>query len=276
MTPSIINNIIFPTDFSENAQNALIYALEIASHTGATLHILHSIEEPYDFAPMAEEIKTGVTSRVEQLLNEMVSEIEREDRFKEIQIQTYIQNGNVHYALMEEVQECNADLIVMGTRGRSGLKKMLFGSTTAEVVQHSEVPVLAVPMHATFSGLSHLLFVTDYHDNDLIALDYVTDLANAFDSKITIFHSALSDDLETEIKFRGFRELVRVSTDYKAIEFDQVKSIEFLEALANQLESNDFSMLVMIKYQKPVTLFENSQSVEMSFYSTIPLLVIPE
>lgn len=270
-----INNILFPTDFSDNARNALNYALEIALHSGATLHIVHSIEEPYDFAPMVEEIKKTLGHRVQKLFDEMQSEIRQNSKYKEVNIKTYMQTGRALYVILDETRSRNMDLVVMGTKGRSGMEKILLGSTTAEVIQHSKVPVLAVPRKASFSGLKQILFATDFQDGDLEALEYVAELAGLFDAKLKVFHSSVENDLRSEILFRGFRELAAETVSYPHIKFEQDKTISFFEAVADQIEKDKISMLVMIRYNKPFSLFAKKHSKEMSYYIQVPLLVLP-
>lgn len=272
---SLINNILFPTDFSDNARNALPFALEFSKRTGATLHILHSIEEPYDFAPMAEEVKKGVTRKVQRLFEEMLDEIRKEKKYADIPIHTHIQTGRALYTIPEESENLKIDMIVMGTKGRSGLEKILFGTTTAEVVQLSKVPVLAVPQKTGLDDFDQILFTTDYNDGDLVALAYIAKLAKLFQSKIKIFHAALDNDLKTDIMFRGFRELIREKIPYRNVDFDYDTTITFFEAVADQLDQNDISLLVMVRYQKPFSLLKKNYSKEMSYYTEVPLLVLP-
>lgn len=273
---SIINSILFPTDFSDNAQHALPFALKIAKKTGATIHILHSIEEPYDFAPLAQEIKEGVTNKVKKLFAELQQEINEDETYSDIPIKTHIQTGRAINAIVEADQSFDSDLIVMGTKGRTGLKKILFGSTTAEVVQESKIPVLAIPAHSDATDFSQILFNTDYHDGDLEALQYVVKLAKFFKSKIKVFHTTLESNLKTKCMFYGFRELVKESISYENIEFEHEKAITFFEGVANQIEKHNVSLVVMIRYSKPLSLIgQKKQSKDMSYYIQAPLLVLP-
>ncbi|WP_372634472.1 universal stress protein [Fodinibius sp.] len=271
-----IDHILFPTDFSDNARHALPFALKIAKRTGATVHILHTIEEPYDFAPMAEEIKKGVTGKVRKLFEELILEIEEEGSHADVPVETHIQTGRAINAILETNQPFKADLIVMGTRGRTGLKKILFGSTTAEVVQQSAIPVLAIPENARSTDFKQIIFTTDYNDGDLEALQYVVELAKRFKSKIKVFHTTLESNLKTECMFHGFRGLVKESISYEPIDFEEEKSITFFEGVANQIERYPVSLVVMIRYDKPFPLIgQKKQSRDMSYYIQAPLLVLP-
>jgi nucleotide-binding universal stress UspA family protein len=269
-----IDHILFPTDFSDSAENALTFAVEIASQTNATLHILHSIEEPYDFAPMEEEVKKNVTQKVSSLLHILEEDIRSEKKYKTLSIKTYIQTGRTAYAILDESTRHPVDLIVMGTKGRSRQGRLLLGSTTAEIIQEAEVPVLAVPEQAAFSGFDQILFATDYNDGDLKALEYVTRFADHFNSSITIFHASLEDDLKANIMFRGFRELVKEKIPFERILFEEGKNIVLFEAIADRVEKEKVSMVVMIRYKESFSFF-GSNTKEMSYYIKAPFLVLP-
>lgn len=273
---TMINNILFPTDFSLNTRQALPFALNIAKKTGATIHILHSIEEPYDFAPLAQEIKEGVTNKVKRLFAELLQEINEDEIYSDIPIKTHIQTGRAINTILEAGQSFESDLIVMGTKGRTGLEKILFGSTTAEVIQESKIPVLAIPKNAPVTGFDQILFTTDYHDGDLEALQYTVELAKLFKSRIKVFHTALESTLKTKCMFYGFKELVKESISYENIDFEEEKSITFFEGVANQIERHNISLVVMIHYNKPFSLIgQKKQSKDMSYYIQAPLLVLP-
>lgn len=268
-------HILFPTDFSDHARHTLPFAVEIARRTGSTLHLFHSIEEPYDFAPMIDEIIKGVTGRVRELFREMTDEIKADPKNRDLEIRTHIQSGRAAHSILEEAEIRNAGLIVMGNRGRTGLEKLFIGSTTAEVIRRSEIPVLAVPSHSVLSEFKQILFTTEYHDGDLEALEVVTEFAGYFDATVRIFHASLENDLKTEAMFRGFRELVVEKINYPGLEFSLDTSITLHEAVADKIEEGDLSMIVMVRYEKPFGLLRKSQSKDMSYYVQVPLMVIP-
>jgi len=270
-----IKNVLFPTDFSEDSRNALNFALEIARVNGATLHIMHSIEEPYDFAPMVENIGNSLTQRVEKLFDNIVKDIKKDNKYGKIDINMQMQNGRALYTILEETRNQDIDMIVMGAKGRTGLEKLFFGSTSAEVIQRSKVPVLTVPKEASYDGFKKIIFATDYQKGDIKALQFVTELADQFDSEIKIFHSSLENDLKTDIMFRGFKEIVNEAISYRNIDFDHDTTLSFFDAILNRMTEDKVSLLVMTRYQQSLSLFKKKQSKEMSHYTVVPLLVLP-
>ncbi len=271
-----ISHILFPTDFSDTSEKALPFALELARRNKASISMVHTIEEPYDFAPMLEDVKKQVNRKVETLFNDKLEEIAENSDYKELDIDTRIQNGRVSLAILEETKQSKADLVVMGTTGASGLEKVLFGSNASEIILQSKVPVLAVPENSGYNGLDHITFLTDYNDGDLKALQQTAELAKLFNSKITVLHIAGERNLKTEIMHRGFKEIASKQVTYKDIDYELVIQNTFIAGVADFLETHPSSLVTMVRYRKPFfTKFLNKDhSKELGFYSKIPLLVL--
>jgi nucleotide-binding universal stress UspA family protein len=270
-----MKNIIYPTDFSDTAKIALPYALELARKTGAAVHIIHAIEEPYDFAPMVQDVKKEVNRKVEVLLRDMVEDIRKEQKYQEVDIQTHIKTGRSRYAIMDEARNLPADLIVMGTKGRTGLEKIFLGSTAAELIQHTSTPVWAIPEEASYADIEQIFFATDYNEGDLEALQYVAGLAQLIEAKITVFHTSKERDLHSEALFRGFRELVNEKIAEANISFEQVQSDDFLKSINDRLNSTSNAMVAMVRYDQPLSILGKKYSKEMGYSIQRPLLIIP-
>lgn len=272
---SDIQNILFPTDFSENTENALSFALEIAATTEATLHIMHSIEEPYDFAPIVEDVKDSLSRRVKRLFEEMEKKIKKDEKYSQLKIKTCLQTGRAEFTIREETRERDIDIVVMGTKGRTGLEKFFFGSTTAEIVQHSDIPVLAVPRDADFNRFKKIFFATRYQDHDIDALQYVEDFAKLFGASIHIFHSTPEVNLKSRIMARGFKEIVNETIPSDKINFSEPVTGSFTEAVRNQMKNKEYSLLVMVRYHDSSGLFKKNETKKISYSTKIPLLVLP-
>ncbi|MCX7913478.1 MAG: universal stress protein [Thermodesulfovibrionales bacterium] len=141
-----IKRILFPTDFSEGALNALPYAVEMAKAYGAKLYLLHVI---YDIAT-ASGLHVPHTS-VDQMYSEMQQTAQKElERFGLKQreglndVEYSIKRGVPYEEILKFANENNIDLIVIATHGRKGLDRVLFGSTAERVVRNSSCPVLTI------------------------------------------------------------------------------------------------------------------------------------
>ncbi|HSH25795.1 MAG TPA: universal stress protein [Massilibacterium sp.] len=270
-----MKRILFPTDFSNTSRKALTYALEIARRNNAELILTHTIEDIYEFTPMIEDYKQRMTREVEIQLQNLIDEITIKEEYQNLDVKTQILNGRIVTTILEKADQVKADLIVMGTTGATGLKKIFFGSNATEVMLKSAIPVLAVPEGSSFDGLKHITFFTDYHDGDKKALNKITELGKLFDSEITIVHIEEEHNFTNEIMRRGFKEMVAEQISIAA-DFEFITAESFLSGVSKFLDNNPSSLLTMVRYKKPffTELFHKDHSKEMTFYSNIPLLIL--
>jgi len=141
-----IRKILLPTDFTEGALAALPYAANMAKSFGAKLYVLHVI---YDMSAasglhvphvsldaMYEELKKGSEKEIGKFGAEMLKE------FKDVE--TRVVMGVPYEEILNFARDNGIDIIIMGTHGRSGLDRVIFGSTAEKVVRNAQCPVLTV------------------------------------------------------------------------------------------------------------------------------------
>ena len=142
----MFKSILCPVDFSPHAERALGYALDLATLTGAHLTIMTAVDPFLDAASAAaghsEELMRQTQEEVQALLARIGGARGQPSEAPGIAVLT----GNAADEILAQIAECNADVVVMGTQGLEGAKRMVFGSTTERVLRESPVPVLAVPV----------------------------------------------------------------------------------------------------------------------------------
>ena len=271
------NHIFFPTDFSNNAQRALPFAAEIAERGNAKLTLFHASQDTMDMAPSFQKSRDDTIDDVSNRFEELIAELRVEDRFKDLKVSTILQSGQAVTSLLGQVEDDKPDLIVMGTKGATGDRNVLMGSVTTNVVKKSGIPVLAIPDGCSYDNFKHITFATDYKEGDWAALKQTTNFAKIFNSSIDVLHIAEKRSLDNEIRFRGFRELVKRRIDYKNIDFHIKYESDFFPGTADYLIEHPTSLLVIVRYKKSFweKLAERNHSKEMALYSKVPLLVLP-
>lgn len=140
------DTILVAVDFSDSSDNAFQMALSMARKFGAKLVILHVINEPVDlrgfyvphisFEKLEEEVEGGAKKMMESFCRQNI--VNYDD------FETLIVSGLPYEEIIKHAGEQSADLIVLGTHGRTGLDHVLFGSTAEKVVRKSPYPVLTV------------------------------------------------------------------------------------------------------------------------------------
>ena len=270
-----INHIFFPTDFSKNAKRALPFAAEVALKADAKLTLFHATQETMDMAPDFEKTRDQVIDDTSKNFDKLLNSL-KGDRYNDLEISTVIQDGQTVTALLNQVNERSIDLIVMGTKGVTGDRNVILGSVASSVIQKSPVPVLAVPIGSSLDNFKNTIFTSDYKQGDLVALSDSIDLAKLFDSSVDVLHVSDQKNMESEIKFRGFRELVNEHINYENISFYHEYELDFFPTVSQFLADRPNSLLVMVRYKKSFweKLKNRSLSKEMSFYSKVPLLVM--
>lgn len=142
----MFDRILIPTDGSDLAKPAVEMAIGLAETHGATLHVLFIVDQPPSVSGMGEGF-TGLDNLLDELEDEghqATNAVAEQARARGIETTAGVRRGNPHDDILAYADEHDVDVIVMGTHGRTGVKRALLGSVTEDVVRHSEIPVLTV------------------------------------------------------------------------------------------------------------------------------------
>ncbi len=135
--------ILFPTDFSESAENASRYAISLAKKYGSKLYVIHVVE-PFtyttDFGLDYSAQYMEMEASAKRLLNEIVASIKKDN----LDVEGTVLSGEPFVEIIKYARQAHVDLIVMATHGRTGIEHMLLGSVAEKVVRKSPYPVLTV------------------------------------------------------------------------------------------------------------------------------------
>jgi universal stress protein A len=147
-----IARILVPTDFSAPSNAALDYARTLAERFGASLHLLHVVEDPFINGALGTEIYIGASDAVrDSLIEEAAARLEAvvaEWTREGLRVTSEILMGHPAKAIRDVAEQRQDDLIVMGTHGRSGMAHLLLGSVAEKVLRHAPCPVLTVKHEA--------------------------------------------------------------------------------------------------------------------------------
>ena len=155
-----MEKILVPCDFSEQAIHAFRLAIDIAHNSSAEVHVLHVIELPI----MHDDVLTPLPSFDENLLKELgeraeikLAELKKESK-QDLFVTTIIEFGPIVSTITNYQEANNISLIVMGTKGISGIEEVFIGSTAEKVVRHASCPVAVVKRRTAVSELRHIVF----------------------------------------------------------------------------------------------------------------------
>lgn len=190
-----IKGILFPTDFSRCAEQALLHALYLSKQYQAQLHILHAIVlqgyttnySDYDFADLK-----AVHKQMEYIAMKQMSSLLESHHSDLVRIQQVRKRGIAAApVIVDYAKDQDIDLIVMGTHGRRGLGHLFLGSVAEEVVRFAPCPVLTIKERQELKPIEELdriLVPVDFSKYSRLALRYAKQIATSYDSHLQLLH----------------------------------------------------------------------------------------
>lgn len=265
-----MKNILVPTDFSDNADNALDYALDLARHTNRSVHLLHTYT---------------VTTHAGHLAN--LARVVREDREKEmtayltkvkakagsVVVTARVREGDSAEQIKDEAPKYDANLIVMGTLGANNLAKKILGSTASNVIKHADLPVLAVPAGVKFQKFDHLVVALDALNMPATkVLDRMVDFAKVLSVEINLVHVS-TPEKRTAVDSKTAQYLSSKGVKYT---FDTTEAASVLKGIVDFASRYPKSVLCLISRQRNwfSNIFHSSISTGIAKETNLPLLVL--
>lgn len=140
-----LRTLLVAYDFSEDSDAAIGWAQELAGTTGASVHVLHVVRRPLEVLspyeiPVPETLMAEVRRNAAERLAPVVERLKRSG----VSAEAHVREGFTADAIVVEARSLRADLIVMGTRGLTGLKHVLLGSVAERTMHHAPCPVVTV------------------------------------------------------------------------------------------------------------------------------------
>jgi len=279
-----MKNILLPTDFSENSWNAIQYALLFFKNTSCNFYLLH-VTTISDYAngdtpiiPMSEDIEKTLLAESKSELQKLLKKI------KELPNNinhTFFTLASIDYfidAIRNQVREKNIELIVMGTKGATGIKKIIIGSNTGDIITQVKCPVIVVPEKAVFKEPKEIAFPTDYNlFYQTKILSSISELAETNGAAIRILQVAKKDEQLSAYQKENKEYLNDFFVDEKH-SFHKVTNRKIEAGVQCFVESRDIDIIVMIA--KNLNLFQQilfkPTVEEISYHIEIPFLVLHE
>ncbi|MCB0755279.1 MAG: universal stress protein [Flavobacteriales bacterium] len=270
-----MKNILVPFDFSHHSRNALEYAAQLAAKSGAKLCVFHT----YDRSEVLEGVKVATTvSAMEDTKAKLAKQFGLEAK----KITGKVVQGEFIEEVLEFIEGKNFDMIVVGTRGASGLRELLVGSYTVNLMQEIKgIPMLVVPEKADFISLRNILLCSDLHEiADDDALDLVKELAILFNADVRLAHVEKGKgSLPTYENVLEQRREIHLFEPEVDCTYKRIVASDFLTGIKFYMDKkgdNDMVAMVYREHSFIETIFGLNHTHEMAYHTTVPLLVLPE
>jgi nucleotide-binding universal stress UspA family protein len=192
-----IRKVAVLTDFSENAEHALRFAARIARRVRANIVLAHAdIPPTYIFAAPEVKLVYDALAHWRERLRHSLLNLTNASYLQDIGCTIWVHEGSAR-ELLKDLRD--ADLIVVGTSGKTGLQKITLGSTAEEIFRSSAIPVLTVGPHCSRSGTDELriktvLYAADFSAGADAALAYAQSIAGEHDASLILLHVLNDND----------------------------------------------------------------------------------
>lgn len=281
-----MNNILIPTDFSENANKAFLCALKIANQYDANLYVLHSHQspvlsfshagQPSVLAEVYDEISLSKFDFFKKRTPEL-HKLAHDHRLNHGKIIFLFEEGTVLDTVKRVIEREQISLVVMGTLGATGFQKQFMGTNTVSVIKNTRIPVLCVPTEASLSDIKKIAFTTLFREKDREALREILDFADHFDAQVYCTHVMQENTSPADIL--QYSEDWRKSFDRRNMDFiflEKESSLE--ETIHGFIQENNIDLLAVVKRNRGFfdRLVSSSLSNNLAFHSQTPILVFHE
>ncbi|HTK19485.1 MAG TPA: universal stress protein [Mucilaginibacter sp.] len=285
-----MKTILIPTDFSEAAANAARYGLFLARQLQADLRLIHAFKVPGEASAAAQS--AWPLDNYEQVKHDCVMELDslrhqlELETIAEVSPQVYISRisgtaelGETTTMVRNLVDHYRSPLVVMGMSGAGQLKRLLFGSSSRELIDKATFPVLLVPNYPLPRQLRKIAFASDLSSGDIELIHSLASLARPFNADILVVHvtDAKYDPAVHQKVVERFLSEVTAKANYGQIYYRHVKSMDVDHGLDWLSEHGMIDILSMV--HRPHSIIEKiikgSHTQRMAKHIEIPLLVFP-
>ena len=270
-----MKKILFTTDFSANADKAFYFALNMAEKHQAELILAHVFDIPnvynYPVEYNPSEMKPEMIKDWKRTLKDF---FEKYDTKVKATFEA-VEHPSVVKGILSIINAYKPELVVVGTKGKSRIKEVIFGSTTKALVKHSPIPVMAVPENMDQKDFDKVLYASDLREDDVQALSRLVELVKPYQPDIEILHIYPDSEYKGIEKIEWFKELVKEHIAYERLSFEILQSDDNFSALHHHMTFDNFDLLVMLEKERSGIidkLFHEDLIKKMQFHTKIPLL----
>lgn len=248
-----MKRILFPTDFSETANNAFIHALEFANAVQGELILLHTFELPVidnqffpqNYMVMYESLELAQFDMFKEEIPKLRA-IALQHNLGTVPMSHRLMDGSLLYNIEKAITEDKINYVIMGTEGATGWASFLLGSNTANVLDEIDIPILSVPSQAVYRKVKTIGFTTRFRPKDRKALKKVLKLAKLYHAVVKcLYVKTASSDVDANLI-----EEWKAEFSTEAVTFNVVLSDDIEGTILDFILYKDIDILTMLSYKR--------------------------
>ena len=248
-----MKKILVPTDFSKTAATATDVAFDIAKKSGASLTLLHVIEEATGGSSFNVEGQVGYSSMSNklftlQMIKKAKAQLEKtvnDPKYSAVKVEGELRMGNPFHGIRTIVADHKVDLVVMGTVGRTGIDKVFVGSNTQKVIRGSQCPVLTIQKKPTSTDFKNLVYATAMSKEEEVFSRIVKRTQQIYNSTIHLVRINTPADFQRDTVVKGYMEKFAKSLGLKNVTLNIFNDLTIEEGILRFADQINADMVAM-------------------------------
>jgi len=275
-----MKKILYPTDFSDTAENAFIFALQIADHLGASIITIHAFDKPdisdFNLPGVLREVYDSIDlEEFESYEDEIpvLRDIATDNGYYHVPMVHVLEEGAPVSAILRTANKNKADLIVMGATGAGMMEAFFFGTISGKVMEEAHCPVIVVPTAAEFDGLiDHIGVATNFTKEDALLIEALRKFRNSMGSHLHVIHIDNSTEGDGAQKMKSFFEPWQ---NDKKMTSHCIVHKDVNQGLEDCMKEKQIDLLAMLSERRSWfdEIFDKNRAKELSYQKSIPLMV---
>ena len=249
-----MKTLLYATDYSKNSVTALQLAYNLSQTLGTRLVITHTFNFPTVLGVEGQDdrpILEGNPFKIHRAQLEKFCTEHLGNKWDDPKIQLEpVQNSSVIKGILSKAEDYHAQLIVVGTKGASGLEEMILGSTTKKLIEKAPCPVIAIPHDVLRRNLDTMVYATDFEEEDIHAIQKLSEIARPLKAKIKVVHISTQEEYAGDLLMEWFKDMLKSKVNYPDIEFELLFSEDVFDTLRIYLGVVNADMVVMLEREK--------------------------
>lgn len=275
-----MKKILYPTDFSDAAENAFLYALQIADTLGGSLITLHAFDRPdissFNLPNTLREVYDSIDlDEFESYEDEipLLRDVASSNGYYHVPMVHVLEEGAPVSAILRTANKNKADLIVMGATGAGKMETFFFGTISGKVLEESHCPVIIVPDDAKFDGLiDHIAVAVNFKPEDTLLVEALRKFRDALGSQLHIVHVDTNSDSDSESKMKTFCESWHHD---KKINTYCIQDKSVNDGLENFMKEKGMDLLAILSHKRSWIdeMFHHNRAKQLAEKNSVPLIV---
>ncbi len=284
-----MKKIIAPVDFSENTECACNYAIHFAEKEETEIMLFHAYMYPIATADMTDDVvdsSTLITPEImdsieraakagmKRLKDKLDKKLKNEE-IKTIHIKTKVTNGVAEYEILDICDSYHPDMIIMSSSGQGHKSGRLLGSIALKILEHAAIPVLTIPENTEYHVVRNVLYMTDFDESDISAVENLVSILDPFKVKIHCLHVEHSNkDLIDDMLMNYMKEHFENEFKNGTMFFEIVQDKDVLKAVEEYVKDKKISLVALLHHKRGLLsrLFHPNVTKKVFYHMGLPLL----